>query len=217
MIRAVIFDMDGVIIDSEPLHLRVVFEILASHGVQLAAGAVMEYVGRSNSSMWAELIPRYGITAGVAAIMELQNAMNIRALRENTGIMVPGIPALLAAITRERLKTAIASSSTMEYIRAVLDALDLTPHFGTVVSGEEVLRGKPAPDIFLAAAAGLGAAPGDCAVIEDSGHGVTAALAAGMKVAGFRNPNSGNQDLSRAHAVVDSMEDITVALLHGLW
>lgn len=216
MLRAVIFDMDGVIIDSEPLHVEVVLAILEALDIHLSPDAIMKYVGRSNSAMWAELAGEHCIDTGVSRLMDMQHAMNIRALNRHDDIMLPGIPGLLSAIRMESLAAAIASSSPRDYIEAVVDKLRLGPWFDAVVSGEEVRRGKPAPDVFLKAAGELGVAAADCAVIEDSAHGVAAALSAGMKVVGFRNPNSGNQDLSRAHGVVDSIEEITVDLLRGL-
>jgi HAD superfamily hydrolase (TIGR01509 family) len=103
---------------------------------------------------------------------------------------------------------ALASSSTQRVIDTVLEKLALVGVFDPVVSGEEVEHGKPAPDIFLRTAGLLEIPPETCLVIEDSANGVRAAKAAGMVCIGFRNPNSGAQDLSAADAIVASLDEI---------
>ena len=123
---------------------------------------------------------------------------------------VTGIPGLLAEIKDAGLKLGLASSSGRDFIEIVLTKLDILDYFDVIVSGEEVEKSKPDPDIFLKTAGNLGVNPEDCLVIEDSRHGVKAAILAGMKCIGFRNPNSGTHDLSLADAVVHSITDIHI-------
>ena len=121
---------------------------------------------------------------------------------------IDGIRELLAELKALNIPAAIASSSPPVFIKAVLRKFDLLDHFECVVSGEEVERGKPAPDVYLKAAELLGVKPQDCMVLEDARHGVAAAKAAGMKCIGFVNPNSGNQDLSQADYVVHAVSEV---------
>lgn len=216
MLEAVLFDMDGVIIDSEPLHIRVVMDILKNRGVDISFDHLKRFIGVSNTEMWTALIAEFRLDATAAGLSRAQHEMNIRALDEHDDLMIPGTGELLRDIRKHRLKTAIASSSNPEYIRAVIDKLYIAGFFDTVVSGEQVPRGKPMPDIFVKTAELLDVQPGDCVVIEDSDHGVRAAVAAGMKVIGFRNPHSGSQLLAQAHYTVDSISDISMGLLRSV-
>ena len=213
MLKAVIFDMDGVIIDSEPMHIDVVIRILKDHGADVSRDAIARYIGISNSAMWAELADEYRIDKPVRELNGIQHSMNIRMLDERDDVMVPGVPELLRSIKKNNLKTAIASSSAPDYIAAVIRKFNIGHYFDAVVSGEEVARGKPEPDIFLRAARLLGVPAGECVVIEDSDHGIEAAVRAGMKVIGFRNPNSGKQKLVQAHRIVDSIRQVSVEMM----
>ena len=114
------------------------------------------------------------------------------------------------------IKMALASSSPRSHIDAVLKMFNLTDYFHAIVCGEDTKEGKPSPDIFLNAAKIINTLPEDCIVIEDSYNGVLAAKAANMKCIGFKNPNSGNQDLSNADKIVTSLEDINIETLNEL-
>ena len=103
---------------------------------------------------------------------------------------------------------AIASSSSPELIREVIRRLGIAKYFRELVSGDEVARPKPNPDVYLTAAKKIGADPSECVVLEDSHNGVLAAKSAGMFCIGFRSPHSGNQDLSTADIIVNSIRDI---------
>ena len=115
---------------------------------------------------------------------------------------IPGIIELLDEIKRARVKIGLASSSVRSFIALVLNNLEINHYFDAVVSGEDVKRSKPQPDIFLKAAEKLQVSPDACLVIEDSQHGVKAAIQAGMTCIGFNNPNSGSQDLSRSYPCI---------------
>lgn len=216
LLKAVIFDMDGVIIDSEPLHIEVVLDVLKGLDINLSYDDITRYIGISNSYMWNELAGKYSIRKTVDELIDIQHAMNIDVLDTHEDITMPGVIELLDEIKSNELKTAIASSSTIDYIDAVVDKLGIARHFDAIVSGEQVARGKPQPDIFIRAAESLGVSPAECVVIEDSDNGIRAARGAGMKVIGLKNPNSGNQSLAGADRVVHSLREITMPLLNGM-
>ena len=208
--KAVIFDMDGVLIDSEPLHTLADNQILIDSGITAPATYFERFVGWTNQSMWEEIKKDYHIAASAEELMELQMPLKIKLLQAGDYIPIPGIVDLLEQITGMNIPIAIASSSPRQFIEAVLEKLGLKNYVKLWLSGEEVERSKPAPDIFLKVAELLNVNPNDCIVIEDSSSGVSAAKKAGMRCIGFRNINSGNQDLSGADIIVNKIDDINI-------
>ncbi|MFG2332507.1 HAD family hydrolase [Streptomyces sp. NPDC048604] len=181
-IELVIFDCDGVLVDTERLAVRLQIALGAELGWPLTADEVVErFIGRSKESIVEQLTERLGAqTAGLwwSRLMERhRDAVDL-------GIdPVDGLPEALAALT---LPTCVASSGSHEKMRHTLGRTGLYDHFaGRIYSASEVPRGKPAPDLFLYAARRMGVDPAACAVVEDSGPGVAAARAAGMRAFGY--------------------------------
>ncbi|MFI6285866.1 HAD family hydrolase [Streptomyces sp. NPDC051018] len=181
-VELVIFDCDGVLVDSEPIYVEVDAVIMADMGVPFTEAEIIEhFVGSSTETYTAIVEERLGrpLEKGWHQPYEhLYEAAFLDRLTE-----VDGITETLARLTTP---FCLASNSTHDSIRRSLEITALTPHFeGRVFSATDVPRGKPAPDLFLHAAATLGVAPADCAVVEDSPYGVQAARAAGMRVFGY--------------------------------
>ena len=210
MIKAFIFDMDGVIIDSEPLHFELNRRIMRDFGLELPDETFHPYVGITNEQMWAELIDRYRLNTTVAELQEKESLLKPEVFRDLQPIK--GIRELLANLKRDGIAIGLASSSVREFIEMVLEKLEIRGYFQAIVSGEEVERSKPEPEIFLRAAKLLNVKPADCVVLEDAMHGVIAAKRAGMKCIAFQNPNSGRQDLSRADKIVHTLENLNYRL-----
>ncbi|WP_373232206.1 HAD family hydrolase [Cohnella sp.] len=208
--KAFIFDMDGVIIDSEPLHFEVDIQTMSYLGAQITKEQLERFVGMTNPEMWALIKEEYGVTQTVSEIIEYQLSAKIRSLRELVIEPIEGIKELIHEIKNRNLPIGIASSSPRVFIEEVLEKFHIRHYFDCVVSGEEVNQGKPAPDVYLEAAKLLGVNPLHCIVIEDSRNGIKAAKAAGMKCIGYVNENSGNQDLSEADHIVQSINDINI-------
>lgn len=208
MIEAFIFDMDGVIIDSEPLHFDVDRQVLEYYGHSITQEQLEGYVGMTNPEFWSILRGEYGMSQTVEEIIEYQLGIKLGVLHAAQMEPIPGIRELLAELRRGGIPRAIASSSPRVFIEAVLEKFGLQGEFDFVVSSEEVPRGKPSPDVYLRAAELLGADPARCVVLEDARHGVAAAKAAGMACIGYVNPNSGNQDLTQADLIVDEIGHI---------
>jgi HAD superfamily hydrolase (TIGR01509 family) len=213
MIKAVIFDMDGVIIDSEPLHAIADNQILKDSGIAAPEGYFDRFAGWTNQSMWEEIMKDYDLPVSLERISELQLPLKIKLLQEGDYNPIKGIIELMDEIKDLGLPMAIASSSPVQFIEAVIDKLSLRKYIRYWLSGEEVINSKPAPDIFLRVAEVLKVDPVECLVIEDSSSGVTAAKRAGMICVGYQNVNSGNQDLSAADLVVDNIEKIKIRSL----
>jgi len=209
--RAVIFDMDGVIVDSEPLHeraFREVFEEIGygqNHGIDFPA-----YYGQSDLIVWRDFIARHRPSQSLDELLARKEGKFAALLKREEPIYV-GLPELLEKVAA-RYRLALASGSRHPTINAVLALRGLRRFFRVIVSSEDVAHGKPAPDIFLRTAELLDVAPKECCVIEDSASGVEAALAAGMTVMAITNSLPAEK-LSRATRVVKAYEEIEHMLL----
>ncbi|GAB4250548.1 MAG: hypothetical protein Kow00109_26460 [Acidobacteriota bacterium] len=180
MIRGAIFDMDGVLLDNVDFHLEAFRKLGEEEGHPITREDVYRVFGRKNDDMLRVLLGRE-LTAEEADRLGRRKEAIYRelirpTLREH---VVPGLEAFLAALREARVAMAIATSGPPENVELIMKDLGLRAFFQAVVTGEEVTRGKPAPDAFLLAARKLGIPPAECVVFEDSVSGVKAALAAG--------------------------------------
>lgn len=205
MLKAFIFDMDGVIIDSEPLHFQSDRMVMKDFGINISDDELNSFVGVTNPEMWAVLLDRYNVDATVEKLLEIQHKYKAQLLGQNKLQPIDGIPELLIELKKKEIPIALASSSSRQFIELVLRSLHIYEFFDVIISGEEVKNSKPSPDIFLKAAAELKVDPKDCVVLEDSCNGVKAAKAAGMKCIAYINPNSGIQDVSLADCAVSTL------------
>ncbi|MFB7826614.1 HAD family hydrolase [Streptomyces hydrogenans] len=181
-IELVIFDCDGVLVDSERLAVRLQVALGAELGWPITADEVVErFIGRSKESIVGQIAERLG--AETAALWWSLLVQRHRDAVDTALDPVDGLPEALAALT---LPTCVASSGSHAKMRHTLGRTGLYAHFeGRIYSASEVSRGKPAPDLFLYAARRMGVDPAACAVVEDSGPGVAAARAAGMRAFGY--------------------------------
>lgn len=202
-IGLVIFDCDGVLVDSEPIANQVLLEQLQALGLQITLEQVLEqFLGRSMQQCLQTIAQLLGRPAPPEFADEYRArttaafATQLRA--------VPGIDAALEQLT---VPCCVASSSDHARIRATLSLVGLLPHFeGRMFSVTEVARGKPAPDVFLHAARTLGVLPADCLVIEDTPTGVAAGVAAGMQVFGYAALTPGSRlSAAGAHCIFTDM------------
>jgi len=208
MIHAVIFDMDGVLVNSEVYHFEAENLIFKKIGISVSNEDIHSFVGLAMDKMWERIKNKFNLEKTVQTLLTEDTLFRVNHFR-NAGKIPPieGVKKLIEGIKEAGLKTAVASSSHPDLIKTVLEASGLMLYFPVYLSGFQVKQGKPEPDIFLETAAILGVKPGNCVVIEDSYNGVTAAKRAGMKCIGFQNPSSGNQDLSAADIVIKSFSN----------
>ena len=214
--QAAIFDMDGVLIDSEPIHERIEQELFDDLGITLTIAEHRRYQGTGSIEMWRSIIDEHALDAEAVSLSERQRRRFLGYLEEGAVPRIPGIVELLAHLRSRGVPLAVASSSAGPVVRSVLRHTGLRELFGVVVSADEVARSKPAPDIFLFAAERLGLHPRGCLVVEDSENGVAAAKAAGMLCLGFRNPGSGSPALAGADYRVESTRELAAALTDAL-
>ncbi|MBI1736881.1 MAG: HAD family phosphatase [Candidatus Rokubacteria bacterium] len=204
---AVIFDMDGVLVDSEPMHAETADEVLAEFGVTFGVEDSARYFGFTDAEMFADLVARHRLPVPVDELIGRRNALAIERTWQDPRPM-DGVPDVLESLRRHRYRLALASSSAPEIIAATLDALAVRPLFDVVVSGVTVGRGKPAPDIFLETARQLGVAPAACLVVEDSRNGLLAAKAAGTACASVPCEATSGEDFSEADYRFKTLRDL---------
>lgn len=206
--KALIFDMDGVIVDSEPMHTAVTIEVMQSYQVHFTTAEMDRFIGMSMRGFFSILKKEHGLAAPVEEMIQRQINGIYRHIKEDPQQPVPGILEILAYLKSRGIPAAIASSSPKILIETIVDRLQIADAFSLLLSGEDFPRSKPDPAIYLTSAEKLGVHPADCLVIEDSQNGTIAAKDAGMRCIGFQNPNSGRQDLSRADRIVPFLTNL---------
>lgn len=211
-VKAVLFDMDGVLLDSEPFHDETNLVLLRKYGVEADKSVTNPYIGRTSLELWMALKERFHLPATVEELIEEQWATNIRNLPSSGIGRSEGLDALLAFLSENGIRSTVASSSRRGFVEVVLDHLKLSSYMEGYTCGEEVKKSKPEPDIFLLAAGKLGVLPEECVVIEDSTAGVRAGLAAGMFTIGYINPTSDGQDVTPADQVVRHLADAVAVI-----
>lgn len=208
MLKAVIFDMDGVIIDSEPLHARANILALKKYGINLTFDYVSQFIGKTILAMCETIKKDYNLEISAKELSQ-ESAYQIEMLHSKEGYTpIPYVKELIEDLHRHGIKLAIASSSTIELIEKITDVFQIRPYFTALISGLSVAHSKPAPDIFLKACDELGVTPEEAIVIEDSTNGVLAATRANIAAIGYVNSHSGNQDLSKASILIEGFEEI---------
>jgi HAD superfamily hydrolase (TIGR01509 family) len=213
VIAAVVFDMDGVIVDSEQE-----WDEVRENNVRAVGGTYTDSATRDMMGMSSVEWSRYMAEAlGVPGSPEEINATIVQRMLERYGEAPPLIPGAVEAVRRcaERWPLAVASSSNPELIEVVLDVAELHDVIRVVVSSQEVGRGKPAPDVYLEAARRLDVDPHLCAAVEDSHNGIRSAKAAGMRVVAIPNPHFPPDEdaLAQADVVLRSIDELTPGVI----
>lgn len=225
-LKAVVFDMDGIIIDSEPIYHLIEMEMFKNLGLDIDEEYRYRYVGIRTQDMWTELKRKFNITISVEELVKIESKRIRNYLTSQNDIEpIKGIREILKTLKDANIRVALASSSAIEDIKTVLEKTSLKEYFGVIISGDHVKKGKPAPDIFKLTLLRLNEIKvvstgtksedhlikaNNCIVIEDANSGVEAAKLAGMKCIAYRNPNSGNQDLSKADLIIDNFQDLSL-------
>ena len=204
-LKHVIFDCDGVLVDSEPLSMRADVMLLAQHGIDISeAEAHSRFVGTTFQAMLDMMTKQFG-TVFPPGLDLVKNTM-VEALYRSELKIVPGVVDVLDALKARGVSISIGSNSPKKRVELAVELVGIADRFDRIVSYEDVAHGKPAPDIYLQAAKLAGTGIDECIVVEDSVTGVTAAVAAGIRTIGFTgthaHPEQHAQDLKRAGADV---------------
>ena len=201
--------MDGVLINTEPLHFEIWKKVFAEHGLLVDYDHYKGCIGSTNGFLLNLIYEEYGVDfrqdpSLVARFKEIKDEV----IRKGEIPGIPGVQEVVKNLHEKGYHLAVASASPQEYIDISIKNLGIDAYFDLLFSAERVPNPKPAPDVFLTVAQRLGVDPADCMVIEDSRNGSVAAKAAGMTCMGFVNPDSGNQDLSAADRIFHSFEEL---------
>lgn len=211
---AVLWDMDGVIVDTAPYHFAAWQRVFEKRGVKFTRAEFKRSFGRRNETIIPDILNQ-GISLAEIAVIAKEKEAIFRRLGRNKIKPFPGTVNLIKRLAERRVKMALVSSTPARNIQAVLSGLDIAELFQTIISGEDVTKGKPDPEGFLLAAERLGVSSRNCVVIEDSTAGVGAAKRAGMHCVAITNTRPGSK-LKRADLIIDSMETIRVDDLEKL-
>jgi HAD superfamily hydrolase (TIGR01509 family) len=211
-LRGVIFDMDGVIVDSEPLSLATIAEVVTTRGGLADPAGFGDLVGRSLDDALTLAAMRSGRELAPSDLRRAYDERYLPKLRE-TAVPNAGLKELITALTQARIPMALASSSTLAEIDAVVSALGLRSVLAAVASGEEVPRAKPAPDVYLLAMRRLGLGAQGVVAIEDSAPGVAAASAAGLACVAVRTTLTTGHDHAAAMLTVGSLTELNLGVL----
>lgn len=217
MLKAVIFDMDGVIIDSELQHGKAALRVFHTYGVDVGLEYHSRFVGSSTRHMADATIEQFGLTVDADTLVQEINQAKREIAKEEGYLPLPGVQELIQALAQEGLKLAIASSSSTNEIERVIKTLKLRKYFSCIISSSRVANPKPAPDCFELALKELGINATEAMIIEDSCNGLQAAKAAGITCVGLVNPNSGEQDLSKADVLLERFVGLTPSFFYHVY
>ncbi len=211
-LRGVIFDMDGVVVDSEPLSLRTIAEVVADQGAAADPARLGDLVGRTLDDALMTAAARSGRRR---AVDDLRQAYDERYLPRlmATAQPNPGLRTLMAALSAAGIPMALASSSRLTEIDAIVTALGLRDRLAAIASGEEVRHPKPAPDVYLLAMRRLGLGSAGLVAIEDSASGVAAAVAAGLACVAVRTTLTSGHDHGAAALAIGSLAELDLQIL----
>lgn len=218
-ISAIIFDLDDLIVDSSGLHFRAYEYALKKFGVpdvRIPEDLCRRIYGMRIREIMEFMAAHFRLDVDVALLTKIRDEHFLELVKGGVSPM-PGLDVLVRRVERWGLRRAVASSGIRDYVDEVLRQLDLAIFFEAVITGEDVVNPKPAPDAFLLAARAIGVSPDECAVLEDSTKGLIAAKKAGMLAIGVRNSiTDSGQDMSAADVIVDRLDEITLETISAL-
>jgi len=213
---AIIFDVDGVLVDSYNAHYQSWQRLCRERGLEMTQGQFIATFGRTSREIIKELWPDQITTEAAVADHDDRKEELYRELLARDFPTLDGAVELIDELNEAGFLLAVGSSGPPENVGLVLDALDRRDVFGGVVTGDDVTRGKPDPQVFLLGAERIGASPANCVVIEDAPVGVTAAHAAGMKCVAVVSTGRVREKLAAADLVVDTLRELNADIIRGL-
>jgi len=209
-VKNIIFDMDGVIVDSEYTYLESKTKIINDAGFDKPISYQYQFMGTTYEYMWETMKEELGLPEEVDFYISKMNHLREEMIKKNGVLEIKHVIDVIEDFKNKNYRLAVASSSPKKEIIRNLTELGINNYFEFMVSGEEVEQSKPSPDIFLKTAELLEVSPEKCIVIEDTTNGVKAAKSAGMYCIGFKNPDYPEQDLELADQIVSNLMNITI-------
>lgn len=209
MVKTVIFDMDGVLVNSEPLHHEVSLVQFKNLDIEVTDDAFATFTGNSNKMIYQKLKDRFALQQEIGDLIATKNKLFIEAFDKKENLnLIPGVKELIVDLYNNGVQLIVASSSEMEIINKVFERFNLDPYFTHKVSGNDFPESKPNPAIFVKAASYSKAPTDECVIIEDSTNGIKAAKAAGIFCIAYRSEEVDNQDQSLADIIIYDYKDL---------
>ena len=209
MLKAIIFDMDGVLVNSEPLHRKAYFDMFEEFNLNVSNRLYESFTGKSTSAICKELCEIFDLSISHEKLM-FSKRKHFKTIFDNDPEfqMIDGALSLIKNYFYNNLTLILASSASMTNINRIFKKFDLDKFFKAKISGADLKESKPNPEIFIKAAKLSGFNKSECIVIEDSTNGVIASKSAGIYCIGFNSPNSKNQNYDKADLVVSNFNEI---------
>lgn len=213
--RAVVFDLDGLMFNTEELYQEVGAELLRRRGYEFTTELLDQMMGRPSQVALQLMIDAHTLKATVEELLAETDEIFPRILAERLAPM-PGLVELLDALEQHAIPKAIATSSRRSFVERVLGMFNFQPRFSPILTSEDITHGKPHPEIYLKAAERLGIMPGQMLVLEDSQNGCRAAVAAGAITVGVPAGHSSRHDFTGAKLIADTLRDERIYGLLGI-
>jgi len=218
MLKAVLFDMDGVIVDTEPLHRKAYFKMFTDVGINVNEDLYTTFTGQSTMNICKRLVSLYNLSYSSEYLTKLKRQHFDYLFKNDKQLqLIEGVLDLIKHYYSHNLKLVVASSASMPNINSVFDRFELNQYFIGKFSGADLKQSKPHPEIFLKASEHTGYTVSECMVIEDSTNGMKAAKAANIFCAGFESKHSHDQDYSLANIKVTSFKELYLEKLKSFF
>lgn len=218
MLKAVMFDMDGVLVDTEPLaDLHFSKFLKEQFSVEVESEFFQRFRGNTSKHFWEIIIGEFNLKTTYGEIIKIAQPKYLNFLIKSGLQPIPGVVELIDNLLKHNIKIAVASSASQKRIKTILEIINLSNKFEALISADHVKNSKPDPEIYLIAAKTLGVDPKDSVAIEDSTNGVKSAKAAGMKVIGFKNSSHNIQDLTETDLLVTDFKQLTPKILEKIF
>ncbi|REE25604.1 HAD superfamily hydrolase (TIGR01509 family)/HAD superfamily hydrolase (TIGR01549 family) [Winogradskyella pacifica] len=210
MLKAVLFDMDGVIVDTEPLHRKAYYQMFNDVNIEVDDLLYESFTGQSTINICKRLVDHFNLNDTPEHLVSIKRK-HFKFLFENDSdlTLIEGVLERIKDYHINGLKLVVASSASMPNINRIFDRFDLNQFFVGKFSGADLEKSKPHPEIFIKAAEHTGFDKKECMVIEDSTNGIKAAHSAGIFCAGFKSEHSSGQDYTLANVIVSSFDELS--------
>ena len=217
-LKAVLFDMDGVIVDTEPLHRKAYFKMFEEFGATVTNEQYAGFAGACTKKVCETVIEQFNLNKTYEVLQDVKRQYFKQLFYSDSEFdLIPGVRKLIEHYYQNNIKMVLASSASKITIAMVFEKFGLEPYFDAKISGAELKESKPHPEIFLRAAHIADEPNANCMVIEDSTNGILAAHRAGIFCAGFKSSNTHGQDYSLANTVVTDFKELEIEKLKNFF
>ena len=218
MLKAVLFDMDGVIVDTEPLHHKAYQKMFEKVGIEVSSEMYEGFTGQSTYGICVQLCTYFNLEQDPQELVQIKRNYFTKLFFEDNDLqLLDGVEELINDYFKQGLTLIVASSASMFTINNMMKRFNLDRFFSNKLSGADLKASKPHPEIFINAAKAANALPNECFVIEDSTNGIKAAKRAGIYCVAYKSEHSKNQDYTLAYMVISDYNEIYFSKIQGIF